>query len=888
MDRAHTGSAEARSSGEQRPHAFARTQPRIARVRGVSTHSVVPLDTNWEVAALAAGMADGPTSLATEQPQWLPATVPGTAADACRRNGGWSIEEQRDFDAVDWWFRLPFGVPAESVGASADEWVLAFGGLATLADVWLNGAHVLSSSSMFIAFDVSVGDLLRESNELLIRCRSLTSAFDAAPPLPRARWRTKIVTEQRLRGTRTTLLGRMPGWTPPAAPVGPWRPVSLEHRRRLSIERADARSELDGDDGVVTVSLAVRLHGEPTAIQSAKLVMGSEAHETSVSLVVRNASGGGHARTQVIDGTTRLAKVAKWWPHTHGAQPRTRIRVVVRSADGDDIEIDLGAVGFRTIERDRSSTDGFALRVNDVPIFCRGACWTPIDVVRLASPASDYAEALGMARDAGMNMLRVGGTMVYESEEFYERCDALGILVWHDFMFANLDYPASDAAFMAAAEVEARQALARLQGRPAVAVLCGGSEVAQQAAMMGLPAERWRSTLFDALLPDLCRELVPAVPYLPSTPWGGTHPFQPNTGVAHYYGVGAYLRPVADARASGVRFASESLAFANVPDHATVAIVAADVAATGLSPLWKARVPQDAGASWDFEDVRDHYVRELFRVDPALLRVEDPERYLALGRVATGELIGRVVDEWRRPHSSCRGALVWLYRDLWPGAGWGLLDAFGRPKAAYYHAKRAMQPVTLIAADEGLNGLYLHALNDSPVEVAAVVTLRRYRESQLRAESDDMALSLPPHGAIDLHADAMLPRFTDLTCSYRFGPPEHDLVVATMRAAADGRTIGEAFYFPLGLPSDRRSDAQPAARASRRADGSYLLTVHAKGFAQSVEIDAEGYRASDAYFHLAPGAERDVILRPTGASPPLIGAVQPLNASSAVPIRVAN
>ena len=35
--------------------------------------------------------------------------------------------------------------------------------------------------------------------------------------------------------------------------------------------------------------------------------------------------------------------------------------------------------------------------------------------------------------------------------------------------------------------------------------------------------------------------------------------------------------------------------------------------------------------------------------------------------------------EWRRGGSRVGGALVWFLRDLWAGAGWGLLDDQGRP-----------------------------------------------------------------------------------------------------------------------------------------------------------------------------------------------------------------
>ena len=171
-----------------------------------------------------------------------------------------------------------------------------------------------------------------------------------------------------------------------------------------------------------------------------------------------------------------------------------------------------------------------------------------------------------MVAAAGMNMLRVPGIGCYESEEFYELCDRLGILVWQDFMFANLDYPESDEQFMEGVRREAIQLLDRLASRPSLAVLCGGSEVAQQVAMLGLDPQLANGPLYGELLPSLVAQAGVDAPYVPSTPWGGELPFRPGAGVANYYGVGAYLRPLTDARLASVRFAGECLAFANVPD----------------------------------------------------------------------------------------------------------------------------------------------------------------------------------------------------------------------------------------------------------------------------------------------------------------------------------
>jgi beta-mannosidase len=124
-------------------------------------------------------------------------------------------------------------------------------------------------------------------------------------------------------------------------------------------------------------------------------------------------------------------------------------------------------------------------------------------------------------------------------------------------------------------------------------------------------------------------------------------------------------------------------------------------------------VPRDRGASWDFEDVRDFYLAELYDVDPATLRRENRDLYLDLSRAVSGEVVEATFAEWRRQGSSCNGALVWTLQDLLPGAGWGVIDATGEPKPIWYAMRRAFRPVQVLLTDEGTNGLDVHVINES-------------------------------------------------------------------------------------------------------------------------------------------------------------------------------
>ena len=88
----------------------------------------------------------------------------------------------------DWWFRRRFEA---SPAAAAEEVVLELDGIATVAEVYVNGRRFSSSDSMFARSAVDVGALLTGDNELAICARALDPllAISRAPagPLAHAR-----------------------------------------------------------------------------------------------------------------------------------------------------------------------------------------------------------------------------------------------------------------------------------------------------------------------------------------------------------------------------------------------------------------------------------------------------------------------------------------------------------------------------------------------------------------------------------------------------------------------------------------------------------------------------------------------------------------------------
>jgi beta-mannosidase len=616
---------------------------------------------------------------------------------------------------------------------------LRFEGIATLARILLDGEEVAQSCSMWVPLEVP---LPAGRHRIEVHCRALAPELEVTRK-PRARWRQKVAASNNLRWFRTTLNGRAPGFAPGPPVVGLWRPVwFVAGEHSLGV-----RARLEGNEGIVTVATDL-----PDGV---RIKVADSSAEVS----------GGCAELRV-----RSPKL--WWPHTHGDPHLYDVTV-----EGYDI---ARRIGFRTISSPGDILrDGMRPQVNGVDVFVRGALWTPV-------PECELRSTLEAARTHGLNAVRIPGTMAYESPQFHQLCDELGILVWQDLMFANFDYPFSDPGFRALVQQELEALLEAIGGHPSTLCICGGSEIEQQAAMLGLDPRISRSTFFYEEVPQALAKAEIDALYVPSAPCGVDRPMLAHEGVSNWFGVGAYRRPFAEIRSSGIRFASECLALANVGDSLV----------DPSDPSWKNGVPRDVGADWDFDDVRDHYLQLLYEVDPQHLRARDPQKYVELSKRVSGDIMTEVFGEWRRPQSGCGGAFILWLRDLVPGAGWGLIDSAGHPKPVMRALRDVLAPVAIWMTDEGMGGYAVHVANDGPDPLEARVSVALTRGGR-HVDGGTSAVHVPPRSTWTGDVETIIGRWVDVGYTYRFGPPSHDLVTAELRLN-DGTLVGSAQRFPLG------------------------------------------------------------------------------------------
>jgi beta-mannosidase len=208
-----------------------------------------------------------------------------------------------------------------------------------------------------------------------------------------------------------------------------------------------------------------------------------------------------------------------------------------------------------------------------------------------------------------------------------------------------------------------------------------------------------------------------------------------------------------------------------------------------------------------------------------------------------------------------------------PGAGWGVLDSQGMPKAAYWFLKRALAPRAVWTTDEGLNGIDIHVANDHPSPLDATLRVALYQHGEQRVAHAESPVSIDPRETRTFGVEQILGRFVDAAYAYKFGPPGHDVIAVSLHNTKDAAAFAQTFRLLPNLPPRRPiADLGLTAQASLLENGTIRLSIASLRFAWGVRAAIPGWLPDDAYFGIEPGTDRHIHFHPldSAQAPPAL------------------
>ncbi|MCC5830132.1 MAG: glycoside hydrolase family 2 protein [Phycisphaeraceae bacterium] len=647
----------------------------------------------------------------------LEASVPGCVHTALI-DRGWMEdpyvdqreEEVRGLGLCDWVYEGTFSVDDHVLAdlGEQEHLEMVFPSLDTIAVVLLNGVRIGQAANMHVTWRFDVRQALRRGdNELRIEFRSpVRYAREQEAKLGTLPY---LNTKEPFNFIRKMACNFGWDWGPALPTCGMWRAPRLE---RWGGSRLEAVRPLvmEADEHRARVDVHVDVVGPDAGAVTARIRL---LDPDGRLVAERLGSAGEHRIVLEVDAPKR------WWPRGHGDQPLYPLTVEL--IDGADRCVDQwqGRIGLRTVRLDTEPDaigSRFILEVNGRAIYCQGANWIPDDCfLDRACRPERYRQRLEQACAMNMNMIRVWGGGIYETEAFYDICDELGLMVWQDFLFACAGYPEEEP-YAQLVAIEARQNVARLSRHASLMIWNGCNENVWGYHVWGwkrdgkVAGRTWGLGYYFDLLERIRGELDPSRPYWPASPWSGDRDvdgrIDPNAaehGNKHVWEAWFGDHYTAYRRFQP-RFCSE-FGFQAPGNIATLSRAVSARPSEGLN--WRDE------AWWSFRqkcgggDERNLRHLEHGFIDPG---PGDARHYLLQLNQARALRTG--IEWFRALWPVCGGAVFWQLNDCWPAVSWAVLDYGGAWKPAAYAVRRAMAPrlLTIHPVDDEL---VVFAINDT-------------------------------------------------------------------------------------------------------------------------------------------------------------------------------
>ncbi len=761
----------------------------------------------------------------------IPATVPGSthvdllAADLIEDPflDGNEFKLTWLFD-VDWRYRttldpenLDLGVPGP------DERVdLVFEGIDTVATISLGDTEVGRTKNMHRSYRFDVGRLLDGAAiDLAVDLQSATTYAEAE--------KERLGFRPGPYPTPFNYLRKMAcsfgwDWGPDLRTAGLWKPVRLERWKTARLASVRPLVTVD-DHGTGHVELRIDLErtGSWGGLTLAADVLGAHAE-----LDVAGSATGVVLHLEVPD-------VPLWWPTGYG-EPRLADLVVTLSTlgDSDDAGEELDRwqrrIGFRTVELDTSIDEigtAFTFRINGTPIFVKGANWIPDDHFLTRITPARLARRLDQSLAANLNLLRIWGGGIYETDEFYAACDERGLLVWQDFLLACAAYPEEQPLWDEIA-AEARENVVRLMPHASLIHWNGGNEnlwgFADWDWAGRLEGRTWGERYARELLPGIVAELDPTRTYSDNSPCSpgfsneAMHPNDPDNGTHHQWAVWNQL-DYTEYRSEIPRFCSE-FGFQGPPAWRTLSDW---VHAVDGTPLADAADPKD-DANFLIHQKADDGNGKLDRgMAPHLGVPADFADWHWAGQLNQARAVTYAIEHYRSWWPRTAGAIVWQINDCWPVTSWAAIDSQERRKPLWHAMQAAFAPRLLSVVDrDGV--LSVAVVNDTDEDWSGALEVsRRGLDGTVRAD-DERTVTVAARSVevVALPADVAHP-----------DDPRGELILARLGDAFrdDVRTVHT--FVP---DVDLALDPDPVSATATAVPGGYQVHLSARSLARDITL----------------------------------------------------
>ena len=648
----------------------------------------------------------------------IAAKVPGDITEDFYRAGeipdpkfGMNYKKARYILENDYEYRLEFGAekPQDNMRV-----FISFKGIDTFSEIKFNGTLLGKTQNMFLKYEYDVTDLLEKDNVL---CVKMFSVLNRMKTIDAEGYFGCFNKERIFIRKEQCCFGW--DWAPDLPGYGIWDDVVLSYRPECRIEDIRVKTDLSGN-ATFFAELSYNVRTDEykrfadTDILRYTLERTPNAGEKDA--VAAEFSVGGAKNF----GTLKIENAELWYPVGYGV-PALYAYKVELLRNGKVLDCKTGKLGFRTTELIEEPIGGdrmsFRLFINGKDVFVKGSNWVPCECFTGETREEKYRELISMAKNAGINMLRVWGGGIYEKDIFYRLCDEQGIMVWQDFMFACADIPETDADFVHNVEEECVYQVKRLRNHPSLVYWCGGNEKTGSCGLL----KRYGDHLVDVIIRGIVGHYDGTRPYVRQSPYsltdvgndfesGETH--GTSFDIIHLEDYNDFLRTAFNRKVS---FVSECAVMGScVPET-----YRKFVPENELWPLGE--IYEDRFCDNPYGDLMSFVKRQEKAVALMFGEARGIDEFAVKSMAVQAEVLKTEVVNMRKNRAVCGGIMNWMFSDVWYTGTWSIIDYDCKPKIAYYALKRAYAPIIAEVIPDGDGNYFLYVINDNAEKISVEI-----------------------------------------------------------------------------------------------------------------------------------------------------------------------